>query len=486
MTNQAKGGLVAYLCHRKSLRIILVVIIGACLLAVTLYSSELSTDILHRTSPVQETQIEKNSPAKGHSHLDHDELDAYTATRETTTPSWTAHLEARQSTTLKQATQKYRLKYDRDPPPHFDRFVKFALDHKCLIDEYDLIQRDLAPFRKMDPEVLKRRIKALLTSDAMTSYSIRNGQAQKVQETYLNGAWDNFINSLAPLLPDMDVIANALDEPRVLLNVYDPSALSHANSTDPDPIFHHLERSQHHDHVHSSCTVQTMEALPTEHDDDYNAIHGLLVAPDSFSYTHDLYPVLSPTKIHPCFADIVVPPVYYSTVSPSLTDDVKWEDKEAKLFWRGSTSGGHAVNGNWRQFHRQRFMLLAKNRTDVDVAFTNIIQCDEADCEAQKLEFPTVPQEPWEEHIKHKWLFDTDGNSFSGRFTRLLRSKSLVFKSTIMIEYFSDWVLPYVHYIPVSLSYDDLDAKLRWAAENDELAKQIAEEGSQLAALQNL
>ena len=258
----------------------------------------------------------------------------------------------------------------------------------------------------------------------------------------------------------MDIIVNALDEPRVLLNVYDPTALSHVNNTDPSPVFHHLERSQHHEHVHSFCTVPSSEPLPNQDEEDVNGIHGLLIAPDSFSYTHDLYPVLSPTKIHPCFSDIVVPPVYYSSVSPLTTDTVPWEKKENKLFWRGSTSGGHAANGNWRQMHRQRFMILARNRSDTDVGFTHIIQCDDKDCESQRREFPTVATEPWEEHIKHKWLFDTDGNSFSGRFTRLLRSKSLVFKATIMTEYFSDWVKPYIHYIPISLSYDDLDANL--------------------------
>ncbi|TPX49976.1 hypothetical protein SeMB42_g00552 [Synchytrium endobioticum] len=431
--------------HRKRLRAILAVVIVVCVVGM-LSLADLPSAILFDASSsngssngdVTSTTILRLLPSAPPAHLDQD---AHLGTKDRVTPSYTAFLEARQSKTLEEAVSKYRLKYDREPPQHFDNFVSFALNHKCLVDEYDQIHRDLAPFRKMNATVFKRRVRALLNNDAVSTYSVKNGVVEISQTTYLNSAWDPLIAKLAPDLPDVDVTVNALDEPRVLLN-------------------------------------NVRNIMNTE---DFNDIHGLLIAPDSVSYTYDLYPVLSQTKIHPCFSDIIVPPIFYASVSPSVIDNVPWEQKESKLFWRGSTSGGHAVDGNWRQMHRQRFMLLARNRSDTDVGFTHIIQCDQADCESQQKEFSTVPSEPWEEHIKHKWLFDTDGNSFSGRFTRLLRSKSLVFKATIMTEYFSDWLKPYIHYVPISLSYDDLDAKLKWAAENDELAKSIAEEGSRMS-----
>lgn len=43
----------------------------------------------------------------------------------------------------------YQRRYQRSPPPHFARWVKFALDHNVSVDLklYDQIQRDFAPFR---------------------------------------------------------------------------------------------------------------------------------------------------------------------------------------------------------------------------------------------------------------------------------------------------------------------------------------------------
>ncbi|KAJ7128454.1 hypothetical protein C8R44DRAFT_873174 [Mycena epipterygia] len=39
-------------------------------------------------------------------------------------------------------------------------------------------------------------------------------------------------------------------------------------------------------------------------------------------------------------------------------------------------------------------------------------------------------------------VIDVDGMTFSGRFLGLLRSGSLVFKSTVFEEYFNDWLRP--------------------------------------------
>jgi hypothetical protein len=44
---------------------------------------------------------------------------------------------ARQSSTLKQAKGRYKLKNDRDPPPGYHLFYEFAQQNGCLIDEYD-------------------------------------------------------------------------------------------------------------------------------------------------------------------------------------------------------------------------------------------------------------------------------------------------------------------------------------------------------------
>jgi hypothetical protein len=53
---------------------------------------------------------------------------------------------------LAQAAARYSLKNDRPPPPNFDKWFKFAQDKKCLIDDYDQIQRDFEPFYQLAEE----------------------------------------------------------------------------------------------------------------------------------------------------------------------------------------------------------------------------------------------------------------------------------------------------------------------------------------------
>ena len=46
-------------------------------------------------------------------------------------------------------------------------------------------------------------------------------------------------------------------------------------------------------------------------------------------------------------------------------------------------------------------------------------------------------------HWAYKYLLDLDGMSYSGRFMAFMASDSVVVKSTIYQEYFSDWIQPW-------------------------------------------
>jgi len=65
---------------------------------------------------------------------------------------------AKQSKTLPEAVAEYKRRYDRDPPRGFDHWWEFAKgkDFK-LIDEFDAIVEDLAPFWALTGEELRRR-----------------------------------------------------------------------------------------------------------------------------------------------------------------------------------------------------------------------------------------------------------------------------------------------------------------------------------------
>ena len=48
---------------------------------------------------------------------------------------------------------------------------------------------------------------------------------------------------------------------------------------------------------------------------------------------------------------------------------------------------------------------------------------------------------------QYKYLMDVDGNGWSGRFHRLMSTKSLVFKSTIFPEWYADRIEPWYQYV---------------------------------------
>ena len=61
-----------------------------------------------------------------------------------------------------------------------------------------------------------------------------------------------------------------------------------------------------------------------------------------------------------------------------------------------------------------------------------------------------------DESYKYKYLVDIDGNGWSGRFHRLMSTKSMVLKTTLFPEWYSERVMPWVHYVPLKVDYTDL------------------------------
>lgn len=45
---------------------------------------------------------------------------------------------------------------------------------------------------------------------------------------------------------------------------------------------------------------------------------------------------------------------------------------------------------------------------------------------------------------------------YSGRFMAFMASDSAVIKSTVYKEYFTDWIQPWLHFIPLSSSYSEI------------------------------
>jgi hypothetical protein len=214
----------------------------------------------------------------------------------------------------------------------------------------------------------------------------------------------------------------------------------------------------------------------------FSSSFGFFERPNAFSIIHELTPVFSQSKIS-SFQDIIYPsPWYWSgRVGYDRSHDTTWENKTNSLYWRGSTTGGFSRNGGWRRQHRQHVVqrlnapdnaqILAPTSPApahvlrdvprkslahiVDVKFSHIGQCDPGDCDAQAEFFTVTERVDGQDAWYYKHLLDMDGNGFSGRFYAFLKSRSLTYKMSIFREWHSEWLKPWVHYIPLSLRGDE-------------------------------
>jgi hypothetical protein len=144
-----------------------------------------------------------------------------------------------------------------------------------------------------------------------------------------------------------------------------------------------------------------------------------------------------------------------------------------------------------------------------DVAFTGEpVQCHEFDgtCDAIRNSYRFDEVMNQNEANDYKYVIDIDGNGWSGRYHRLLSTRSVVLKSTAFVEWYQDRIQPWVQcvtllwlcylsgslisnsYIPVKLDYSDLRhimtffVGLNGRHGHDELAKEIGAAGRQWAA----
>ena len=235
---------------------------------------------------------------------------------------------------------------------------------------------------------------------------------------------------------------------------------------------------------------------------------GFFDRPNAFDVVHDLLPIFSQSKVS-SFQDILYPSPWYWAGKVAYTDsqDYEWPDKESKLYWRGSTTGGFSRDGGWRRQHRQQ-IVGAVNRLDdttrvyrnasdggppqlgdakrgdfadlFDVRFSHVGQCDPGDCDAQREYFRLAPEAKQRDAWRFRYLLDVDGNAYSGRFYAFLRSRSAVFKMAVFREWHADWLRPWLHYVPLSLKGGEWVELLRFFDRDEpgrEAARAIAQAG---------
>ena len=445
-----------------------------------------------------------------------------------------AELLRNQSSTYSRAIEYYKARYRIDPPPGFKAWYEFAVSAQSpIIDEYDMIHDALKPFLKLSGKEVRHMMQQALNEPYHELWSCQlSSKTSKTECThpYRNHdrhfglLFDDALKNMGWKLPNITILINHLDEPRLLSK---PSSIEGGNpfkltdlSMKPtwDKLTQycgHQKRDMANTDIRTSLKTFGLPFVTDskyakdlcEHP-EYRAMHGLLISPPTFRLIEGLVPVLS-TGAFSTMGDILFPSPAYTESDFEYNDrnDPDWEDKRNNLYWAGSNTGGYATNNNWAYFHRQRFVTLAQNLEgarqkyyylrlvhDVisrisswflngrlfDVAFSQIFSCKTELCRDQSLYFNLRAWAHKDEAFRSRLVFDLDGNGISGRYYKLLASKSTPLKQTLLKEWHDERLVPWVHYVPVSQSMEELPELVTYftsTSSGQARAREIAEQG---------
>lgn len=421
---------------------------------------------------------------------------------------------------------EYQRRYKRSPPPGFDKWFLYAKAYQSpIIDDFDIITEKLQPFWNVSPAQIRVNLQQAYDTgnSRLLKVEIQNGDFLMVDNNWMVAEVKELLRDFVHDLPSMQILFNSLDEPRVII---DPSEHSDANASAVEfydlshrviwetvtrPCTNTLRRSKE-DTIHTyglSFVQNARDAKDLCQHPEYGKLHGFFMSPTTFLVTNSTVPILSQAAAS-TFGDVLYPSPFY-TESYDMGkykegEDPEWEQKKNDLYWAGSTTGAYDFDDSWRSYHRQRFITVARQLEGstttfltetkpgvwetyrsreillqlYDAKFTAIIQCAEAQCKVEKEYSQPSNREDTGAAYKSRFIFDIDGNSFSGRFYTLLGCRSVVLKQTIFREWHDERLLPWVHYVPVSIPMDELPETMRFLAlteDGSKRAKQIADNG---------
>ena len=149
--------------------------------------------------------------------------------------------------------------------------------------------------------------------------------------------------------------------------------------------------------------------------------------------------------------------------------EIDWDGKESKVFWRGTTTGRRVeLLNQWIHY----------DTNVIDIAFNNVVQKRfNKGFRHNYLEMQNTRQKAdITEMLKYKYLLSIEGNDVATGLKWMLYSNSVVLLSppTVSTWAMEDLLLPFVHYIPLSSDYSNLLEMMKWAEEHQDACQVIS------------
>lgn len=422
-----------------------------------------------------------------------------------------------------------------------------------LIDEFDTILRDVRPFFALSPALIQSRSFKLQTDASTFTMVLKNREVEIIGPHAGDGRAEDqkgLMRRWAQWMDDVNITMSAHDGPSIMMDHLTRGrhqeaakagkilSLAKSNEVDEDAANWGFQLAcPPESRIRRALDGLEVSALPAGPSYVYDHLKTMNICENpEWQYLHGFtsWPGMRPQVLRPLFSfskttvhsDILLTPLeQYWDKEPW---DPVWElKKENKAVWRGSTTGVWFDRGTWwRSSQRMRLLFTSMDKlgsrlvrfdgvgkesgmgvesiVERRVATKDLVerylnfgfsgkesQCTEKDgsCEAVKALVPFMKSLGWNEANEFKYFLDLDGNAWSGRFHRLLSSNSVVLKSTIFPEWYSGWIQPWVHYVPIKIDYSDLfdvmaffSGDLEGRNGHEEEAKKIAAAGKEYTA----
>lgn len=227
------------------------------------------------------------------------------------------------------------------------------------------------------------------------------------------------------------------------------------------------------------------------HQPDIFNLHDLHTTPHLYELHQDLLPLFSRSKTD-SFHDILIP-----LVNPNVdqgVDGVDFDRKKEIVFWQGDVKDAQVVTPqSLLGGHRHRLVHLANNASILDqvsmplgikvgnkdkfryeatrvkdangplpfeFSFTNIDGCEDANCQLLQQEFGF--KEPGRA-LDNRYVMLLDGaDGPSPNLLPTLRSNSVPVLSSVFREWYTERLMPWVHFVPIDLRYHALHSTMAY------------------------
>ncbi|GAA5866861.1 hypothetical protein JCM1840_004292 [Sporobolomyces johnsonii] len=455
---------------------------------------------------------------------------------------------ATQSRTLSEAVRAYKQRYRRNPPKGFDDWWNFCEMHNVqLRDEYDQIARDLEPHWALEASDSRHRNRVMQERDHTFTVAMHPGEPQPT----LHGPYADLkrATDIAELLAlytgrmprPLNITFIIDDNPAVMLpysqrermvelarqgeyygpsefvEPEDPTLSNFAQACAPNSPLRRSERGEftpdYSGEAARSFIWDHAKVMDLCQHPEARKLHG-----HTMQQGVPLGPVVplfafAKTRLH---ADILSTPIEQYE-DHYVGYDPPWEGKsQNKVLWRGSTTGVEFDRHTpWRRSQRARLHLMSHetegdkpviwsqrgllresnmsiatlNQLYMDTSFSGALQqCDPETCELLRKTIDFKPTIGIDETNTYKYLIDVDGNGWSGRFHRLMSTRSVLLKSTAFPEWYQDRIQEWVHYVPIKVDYSDVYDVMAFfvgtpdgQGGHDSLAEKIGAAGQQWA-----